>query len=404
VNTLRQARHTRLTSAATHRARRWLILPAVLLVALLPGRAWAQEAAARPGSSLAWTEQAPLPHAVFFAGGSRVGRVIVVTGGLGALATPTRHVQAYQPANDTWQTPLQLRVGRFAHAQATLPDGRVLVIGGKVATPGGKGHKGTDAVELLDIGQGTTTPAAPLPKVIGDPQATTLPDGRVLVTGQRTAAVYQPDADAWGPIIRLHQRRGSHAALALNDDHVLVVGGTRTPTLEIVSLTRQRSRALGPRLPRGLDDLALTTRTDGSVWVLGGQRYDNGDTVDHTWRLHRSDAADFTALNQTRPLGIPGGLADHRVVTLGPWAVVVGGETQQAGRDTERKTARLLDRRTGDVFALPDTAWPHDDALAFADERGVLVIGGFGKLGLAHLPAAIPHVERLDLPDHAFDP
>jgi len=381
----------------------WALPPAAAQTATQPHTQPAErETHDSPQPAPAWRELARLPHAVFFAAGSKVDQSIVVTGGLGALASPTAQVQVYQLRTNQWSIPLRLKQARFSHAQATLPDGRVLVIGGKVGRPGGKGHTRTGSVELLDLGAGTVSPAAALPEAIGDPRATVLPDGRVLVTGQRTAAVYQPERDAWGPVIRLRTRRASHATAVLDDHRVLIAGGTRKPLLEVVDIRQGVSRALAAKRPRGLDDLAIITRTDGRVWLLGGQRYDTGDTIPDTRLLQLDDAADVSSLQDGENLGIPGGVADHRVVTLGPWAVLVGGETQKDGSDTELKTARLLDRRTGAVYRLHDTTWPHDDALAFTDGRGVIVVGGYGKIGLAQLPAAIPNVERLDLPPRAF--
>lgn len=391
----------------------WAPVVALILFMTAPAGAQSEQVSQQAGQAAAqnergspavqWRERARMPHAVFMAAGSQTDTHLIITGGLGALATPTRHIQVYEPASNQWAAPLRLKNARFGHAQATLPDGRVLVIGGKTPSDGGKGHARTDSVELIDLAANTVAPVAALPKAIGDPQAVVLPDGRVVVTGQRAATVYDPAANAWSPPIQLRLRRASHAALALDGRRVLLVGGNPRSQLEIVDLSAGVSRALAAKLPHGLDDLAITTRADGTPWVLGGQRYDTGDTLAQTWLLRTDEAADTSALEPAAELDIPGGLADHRVVTLGPWAVVTGGETQQAGQDTERKTVRLLDRRTGQVYSLPATTWPHDDALAFTRGRSVYVVGGFGTIGLAQLPAALPYVEQLTLPDRAFE-
>ena len=68
--------------------------------------------------------------------------------------------------------------------------------------------------------------------------ATTLPDGRVLVTGgdrgeddfQRSAEIYDPARNRWTRAPSMRRARGNHSATLLPDGRVLVAGGgARTP-------------------------------------------------------------------------------------------------------------------------------------------------------------------------------
>jgi len=66
------------------------------------------------------------------------------------------------------------------HAQVTLGDGRVLVIGGLTgAIPG----KPTDACDLIDLSKPRIEKVGSLPHPVGLLTAHVLPDGRVIAIG-----------------------------------------------------------------------------------------------------------------------------------------------------------------------------------------------------------------------------
>ena len=86
-----------------------------------------------------------------------------------------------------------LGIARFNHAAVLLPDGRVLVLGGMTDD-----RTSTASVEVFDPATATFTPAAPLPRPIGDPTAILLTDGRVLIIDDRGPGptlidVYEPE-------------------------------------------------------------------------------------------------------------------------------------------------------------------------------------------------------------------
>jgi hypothetical protein len=70
------------------------------------------------------------------------------------------------------------------------------------------------------------------------------------------------------------------------------------------------------------------------------------------------------------------------LVTVGPWAVVAGGEAQQGGHDTELASVRLFDMRSLAVWSLPLMGQPHDDAVAVGVDRRVIVFGGYLTKGM----------------------
>jgi N-acetylneuraminic acid mutarotase len=119
------------------------------------------------------------------------GRVMVAGGVTASIvtlsATAVPDVSIYNNGTNTWQNGPNLAAGRYAHGLTTLPNGRVVALGGVVGTV-----------------SSTTTPIT-------------------------TAAVesYNPLTNAWSPLIQLLQPRAA-ASIHLTPDgkRVVVIGGS----------------------------------------------------------------------------------------------------------------------------------------------------------------------------------
>ncbi len=124
---------------------------------------------------------------------------------------------------------------RYGHQAVRLPDGSVLIVGGRDAA-----GALVDTVEIYSPSVGQFTAAATMPAGAGlvDMTLTPLPDGRVLIAGGTDAA---GDAVATTLIARLDPidgtvdlsptdglaiPRAGHIAAELCDGTILVVGGT----------------------------------------------------------------------------------------------------------------------------------------------------------------------------------
>lgn len=171
------------------------------------------------------------------------GHVLVV-GGAGAPAT----AEVYSPEGDSW-TPLALSTGYFDHAMARLADGRFLVVGSAAGTD-------TPASTLftLQADGSVLESAGPVPGASRyGGTATPLPDGRVLVFGGRelgggmsdpVAEVFDPAAESLSPVDLDNDEvpgfaiagRSGHAAAAMGDGSVLIAGG-RDGAGELVAQT-----------------------------------------------------------------------------------------------------------------------------------------------------------------------
>ncbi|MEO0964910.1 MAG: hypothetical protein AAFY08_07300 [Planctomycetota bacterium] len=352
--------------------------------------------------ALAWERLDNLPMAVFNPASSVSGRRWVVTGGVRSDVSAAREVQVFDLDTRAWALGEELAQGRFNHAQVTLRDGRVLVVGGQVFDPENR-FRALASCELIEADGDGVSAAAPLPEAVAFPTLTALADGRVVAIGGGIACVYDPESGAWGEGIALRESRGAHASVALpSGDEVMVVGGNKR-RIEVVDLGAGRSVALSASLPYALDDTAAVLLPDGRVWVIAGQRADSGRTIDETFVLDLGggDPPRPTRVTRGPRLGIAEGLADHRVVGLpdGRW-VVVGGESDTASGDVERTTALLLDPGDLSVRRLPATAVAHDDATAAADGWAVYVTAGIASsraFGVRLPPMPVAAAEALDL-------
>jgi N-acetylneuraminic acid mutarotase len=115
------------------------------------------------------------------------GRVLLI----GGLAPPQgvtalNSVEIYDPASNTWRQSAPLSQARFDHTATLLPDGRVLVTGGTRIwdawdDPGAL----LSSVEIYDPVSDTWSDLSSLQQARTEHTATLLPDGRVLVTGGR---------------------------------------------------------------------------------------------------------------------------------------------------------------------------------------------------------------------------
>jgi N-acetylneuraminic acid mutarotase len=183
--------------------------------------------------------------------------------------SPPRFVaqtEVWSPRDGRWQLAAPLHRARAYHTATALPDGRVLVAGGA-------GVSGTlsaeDAVaELWDPPSGQWSLAGSLRTPRYDHTATLLPDGRVLVVGGRraggnvggvsTSEVWDPKLRSWREVGRLNIPRYGHHAILLPGGRVFVAGGFRDESTSL-----RQAELWDPHTGRWT--LTTTLPTDGSV-------------------------------------------------------------------------------------------------------------------------------------------
>ena len=124
---------------------------------------------------------------------------------------------------------------RFYHNLVTLPDGRVMAIGGRGKGQGGGGDWPSvyDTTEIYDPATGEWTRMGSLVEGRRQMVVAALPDGSVLVAGGvgltldpfLTAELWDPATDTWTLTGSLSVARESEAWAVLDDGRVLVTGG-----------------------------------------------------------------------------------------------------------------------------------------------------------------------------------
>jgi len=123
------------------------------------------------------------------------GRVLVVSGLQSTSGLPTAYsgsANLYDPAGQGRWDSVTAPNGRDGHTATLLPNGKVLIVGGyTIQSSGGAGSSinNIDVVELYDPGKGTSVPFSGTTNITfprDSHTATLLPNGRVLIVGGRS--------------------------------------------------------------------------------------------------------------------------------------------------------------------------------------------------------------------------
>ena len=227
------------------------------------------------------------------------GRVLVA-GGL-ANGVPLASAEVYDPAADAWSPVGPMSVPRLGHSLTLLADGRVMAAGGSAlesdeVAGGGQTIRTVATTEIFDPSTGTWSGAAEMGTPRFEHTATLLGDGRVFMVGGlgpagegaeqdlplRSTEFYDPAADAFVSSTDLAEGRANHAAALLNDNAIIVSGGTSGESGDISvasaevfdnrAATWTTVGAMGtPRTGH-----TATALEDGRVLVAGGETVRRG--------------------------------------------------------------------------------------------------------------------------------
>jgi len=259
---------------------------------------------------------------------------ILVAGGLplnGATSDlpPLATAEVYDPATRTWAFTGSMNQGRRGHVSVSLPDGRVMVIGGgSDAYFYSASYSPISTCEVYDPSTGVWSPAAPMAHARFHPTATLLRNGTVLVVGgedywNADAECYDPATDRWTVVASLQFGRQHHSATLLADGRVLVAGGTyqglQTASCELYDPATD-TWSLSAQLARARLTHVAALLPNGRVLVAGGQTSESSystmdscecfDPVTGTWSPTGS-------LLANDPYPRLAGLADGSVVMMG---------------------------------------------------------------------------------------
>lgn len=248
------------------------------------------------------------------------------------------------------------------------------------------------------LSQGRVAPAGAMSAARTQHSATLLPDGRVLVAGGRsqdatvalaTTELYEPKSGTWKAGPPMLTARAGHTATLLLDGRVLVMGGSAPAAAEDGSNRFQAlasAELFDPKknvwsrtgdLATARNGHTATRLLDGSVLVIGGAR----PTHQHLASVERFDPA-TGQFSERRPLSQGRWL--HEAVVLGDGSVVVlGGRSNQtdggvpvAKPGVAIATVERFDVTTGVWHQVPDMTEPRQRTAVVGFGRRVAVFGG----------------------------
>ncbi len=169
------------------------------------------------------------------------GKVLVACGtanGQVGLAT----AELYDPTSGNWTVTGAMTTGRVYSSLTLLNNGKALVTAGYNNQL--TGIHAISGVELYDPVSGAWSLTGSLPAARYDHRATLLPDGRVLVSGGRTdsdiysdVAIYNPVVGTWTSSAPMKSPRTSHTATLLSTGKILLVGGETNALGDITATT-----------------------------------------------------------------------------------------------------------------------------------------------------------------------
>ncbi|AKQ63740.1 Branched-chain amino acid ABC transporter, amino acid-binding protein [Myxococcus hansupus] len=324
------------------------------------------------------------------------GRVLVTGGSDFARNTQTAS-ELYDPATGTWTVADAMATGRENGATTLLPSGKVLTTGGFHSDPSLTFYADTD---VYDPGVQSWFPAGVLGMVRVDPLMALLPNGRVLVVGGRdgagtalaTSMQYDRAANTWSATGGLSTVRADATATTLASGEVLVVGGTTAggalATTERYALTTNAWNAAGS-LARARHSHTATRLTDGRVLAVGGH-----DGVSALASAELYDPASQTWSSASPPAVER---AAHAAALLPDGRVLVAG-----GRNTSG--AALA---SAEVYDPVSNTWTPVGSLAQGREHFTLTLMPTGELlaaGGAAGGVALASTERYSATSNAWTP
>lgn len=201
------------------------------------------------------------------------GKVLVAGGihGSGALAFSLASAEIYDPATGTWSATGSMNVARASQTATLLPNGKVLVAGG---CNGRRCGTSVATAEIYDPASGTWTMTGSMATARSAHVAAVLPNGRVLVAGGRgagsAAEVYNPAAGTWSATASMATARSWATATLLGSGLVLVAGGQTDISAAELYNSGTGTWSTAGNMATGRYEHTATLLQDGRVLVAGG--------------------------------------------------------------------------------------------------------------------------------------
>ncbi|MBI2393058.1 MAG: hypothetical protein HYV09_25970 [Deltaproteobacteria bacterium] len=217
-----------------------------------------------PGTNT-WSDAPPMSTPRVFPTATTLndGTILVVGG-------TTRNADLFDPKTKTFTRVGNMTDARVGHVASKLPSGKVLVAGGYTELLGPSSAAVTPTAEIYDPATKAWTKVPPMPTPRGNATATLLPNGAVLVAGGRVELtplnyvdVYDEKTNAWqsgSPMVLPH---ALHTATAFSNGDVLVVGSAFSELFTLLPQATECSRAADCETGFCVDGVCCATSCTG---------------------------------------------------------------------------------------------------------------------------------------------
>jgi N-acetylneuraminic acid mutarotase len=256
------------------------------------------------------------------------------------VTQPSTTIQVYDPSTSTWRTAKTLDSCYRGHEVATTPGGKVVLLGGQISRCGFTGNLASSRVQVFDPVTNGLTELPPMRQARNFFPVVSLPDGRIMVIGGRigwnaqtnhldftsSVEVFDPRSNTWTELASMSVPRAYHTATLLNDGRVLVVGGADNSATEVYD---PRTNAWTTHAsPFGIRyNHTATLLPSGDVLVAGGSDGNQHEYPEY-YAISQANTAVFSARRNVWHAKAPLPAPRHfHTATLDPdgRVLVVGG-------------------------------------------------------------------------------
>ena len=272
---------------------------------------------------------------------------------------------------------------RTDHRAVLLPDGRVMVIGGRGFGPGDWGPPRHETAEIHDPATGLWSGTGGMAKKRQAHTADLLEDGRVFVTGgqdqqnyHKKTELWDPATGSWSPGPKMSTPRWIHTSARLDNDTVLVVGGNNdlfglVGDAELYDPVSSTFSPAGTMIQKRAEH-TMTVLNDGKVLVVGGGKGGLGQEATTFDSAETWDAA----TNEWSSAGtLSVGRAQHTATLLNDGRVLVTGSKGKI------ETAEIYDPASGEwSLAGSMSEWRAVHTATLLSDGRVMVAGGIGDI------------------------
>ena len=314
------------------------------------------------------------------------GRVLITGGRISVPFQGTvarQQAEVFDLSTGTWSIAGSLLIPRWDHTATLLSDGRVLLVGGNTLDGYQEGH--TASAEIFDPTTGTSVPTGSMSVARVNHTATRLLDGQILVSGGRSsnynllnsAELYDPVSGTFTTTGSESQLRSGGVATLLDDGRVLVTGGVvpyvTTNTAAVYDPTLGAWSAVGPMTAYRCYHEA-TKLPDGRVLLTGGSGV-TGLTIHASAEVFDPTTDTFASvasMNESRAVHAAQRLDDGRVMVIGGYLPAYY---------IQRASTEIYDPETDTWTTVGslNTARSHAYTAKLVDGR-VLIAGGYQEL------------------------